>query len=470
MAAITHVPISPLPPERFRELLGAEYGRVEEAIETASSLLAGRVVWHVNSTATGGGVAELLHSLLAYARGAGADVRWAVVGGGPEFFRITKRIHNHLHGLDSDSGLLGEAEREEFLRVNRLAADELAELVQPGDVVYLHDPQTAGMVERLSATGATVIWRCHIGIDRPDPIVRGAWDFLLPLLRDADRYVFSRREYAWEGLDPERVSVIEPSIDAFSAKNEWLPPEVVHAILDRIGLLSDGGAAAVYRRLDGSQARVDRRARIDQDQQLPERAPVMTQVSRWDTLKDPLGVLEGFAEHVDLPDAHLLLVGPDTEGVSDDPEGAEVLGEVRAAREALDPGARSRVHLVSLPMEDVEENAAMVNAIQRRSTLVVQKSIAEGFGLTATEAMWKARPVIVSAVGGLGEQVVDGVTGRLLEDPRDLETFGRLASELLADPALAARMGEAAQERVRTRYLGTRHLIQYVEMLSRMLS
>lgn len=470
MSPLTHVPISPLPPERFREVLGDEFAQVEEAIETARTLLADRAVWHVNSTAAGGGVAELLHSLLAYARGAGVDVRWAVIGGDPAFFRITKRIHNHLHGVDSDGGPLGPAELAAFQRVEDEHAAELAELVRPRDIVYLHDPQTAGMVGGLKATGATVIWRCHIGVDEPTEIMRAAWNAIRPLIADADRFVFSRLQYAWEGLDRGRVAVIEPSIDAFSPKNDWLSDDVVDAILDRIGLIPDGDVAPTYRRQDGSRARVDRPAEIDQEAELPRDAPVLTQVSRWDRLKDPVGVLRGFAQHVQTPGAHLLLVGPAVDGVGDDPEGAEVLAEVRAARAALPPGTRERVHLVSLPMDDMDENAAMVNAIQRHSTVIVQKSIAEGFGLTATEAMWKGRPVIASAVGGLGEQVVDGETGRLLRDPRDLETFGRFADELLSDPELAARLGEAGRRRVRERYLGTRHLIQYVELLSRMLT
>jgi trehalose synthase len=315
-----------------------------------------------------------------------------------------------------------------------------------------------------------VIWRCHIGIDRPNAITRNAWSFLRPMIEPADRFVFSRADYAWEGLDPGRISVIEPSIDAFSPKNERLDPDTVAAILDRIGLTPDGGAPAVYNRQDGSVARVDRSATIDQEAPLPAGVPVLTQVSRWDQLKDPIGVLGGFAEHVQLEHAHLLLVGPEADGVSDDPEGLAVLESVREAWRGLPAAVRGRVHLVSLPMDDVEENAAMVNAIQRRSTAIAQKSLAEGFGLTATEAMWKSKPVIAGAVGGLQEQIVDGVTGVLIDDPRDLEAFGAAAQRLLSDEALSARMGDAAHQRVRDRYLGTRHLIEYVELLARMLS
>lgn len=466
---LSHVPISPLPPERFREVLGPGYAEVEKAISTARSMLAGRTIWHVNSTAAGGGVAELLHSLLAYASGAGVDVRWSVISGNAPFFEITKRLHNQLHGLEGDGFGLDSAELALYRDVAARNAAELAELVRPGDVVYLHDPQTAGMVGRMVEAGTIVIWRCHIGGDQANEAMREAWSLLLPMIEPAHSYVFSRTEYIWEGLDRAKAAVITPSIDAFSPKNEDLDPSTVRAILDRIGLSPDGGDPAVFSRLDGTVARVDRQARIEQDLPLPSEVPVLTQVSRWDHLKDPVGVLRGFAEFGGPEDAHLLLVGPVADGVSDDPEGAGVYEAVRAARLQLDAGVRARVHLVSLPMDDIDENAAMVNAIQRRSTVIAQKSLAEGFGLTATEAMWKSRPVVAGAVGGLKEQVVDGVTGRLV-DPTDLEAFGRAAGELLGDPALAARMGAAGRERVRDYFLGTRHLLDYVDLLATLLA
>ena len=271
---LTHIPISPLPPERFREVLGPAYAEVEEAIIRARSLLAGRAIWHINSTAAGGGVAELLHSLLAYARGAGVDVRWSVIAGEARFFEVTKRLHNQLHGLDGGEGGLDASELAVYRDVADRNAEELAELVRPGDVVYLHDPQTAGLVERMVEAGAIVIWRCHIGGDHPNETMRGAWSLLRPLIEPAHSYVFSRPEYIWEGLDSRKAAVITPSIDAFSPKNEDLPPATVTAILDRIGLTPNGGEPAIFRRLDGTVARVDRRARIEQDGPLPPNVPV----------------------------------------------------------------------------------------------------------------------------------------------------------------------------------------------------
>jgi trehalose synthase len=181
-------------------------------------------------------------------------------------------------------------------------------------------------------------------------------------------------------------------------------------------------------------------------------------------------VLAGFAEHVHAGEApHLVLAGPDVEAVADDPEGAEVLAEVERAWLELPRSLRRRVHLALLPMDDADENAIMVNALQRRADVVVQKSIAEGFGLTVSEAMWKGRPVVASAVGGIQDQIEDGQTGRLV-GARDLAAFGAAISELLADPHAAERIGEAAQMRVRDHFLGARHLGQYVELLDRVLS
>ncbi len=446
-------------------MLGEAYGEVEETIVRARELLAGRVVWHVNSTAAGGGVAELLQVLLAYARGAKVDVRWLVAAGTPAFFRVTKGFHNALHEAPGAPVTIGVEDRELYESTSTANAAELAELVRPEDIVYLHDPQTAGLVAPIAELGATVVWRCHIGADRPGPAARATWEYLRPMIEPADRWVFSRREYAWDGLDPERVAVVAPSVDAFSPKNQDLPDDVVGTIVDRIGLTPDGHRPAVFHRQDGSIARVDRRARIVQDGPLPPDVPVLAQISRWDRLKDPVGVLEGFARCTGA-DPHLLLIGPDAAGVADDPEGIEVYAEVEAARAALPEGVRTRVHLVSLPMDDVAENAVMVNALQRRATVVAQKSLAEGFGLTATEAMWKGKPVIAGAIGGLQDQVVDGVTGLLIDDPADLDAFAAAADELLGDPEAAARMGAAGRERVRKHFLSTRHLIEYVDLLA----
>jgi trehalose synthase len=469
MAALEEVPITAVSLERFRAVLGDGFEQVEEATRVAQEVLAGRVVWHINSTAKGGGVAEMLHSLLGYGRGAGVDLRWLTIGGSPEFFEVTKRLHNRLHESPGDGGPLGRAEHRIYQEGLIDAADELTGRVSKGDIVYIHDPQPAGLVPHVASSEVRIVWRCHIGIDRPGDLARGAWDFLRPYVADADAYVFSRERFVWEGLDPDRVWLVPPSIDAFSPKNQDLPPEAIDSILTVAGIeASDHHNLAQFARFDGSRARVDRSAELDQAGTVPPGAPLVTQVSRWDRLKDPVGVLRAFADHTRNPEAHLLVAGPSVADVADDPEGAEVLDEVRAARAGLPAEIRDRVHLATLPMDDVEENAAMVNAIQRRSAVVLQKSLAEGFGLTVAEAMWKARPVIAGAVGGIQDQIVDGVSG-LLVDPTDLEAAGRAIDGLLDDQERSRQIGEAARQRVIEEFLGTRHLLQYLELLQGML-
>ena len=244
------VTIRPLPPQRFAALLGDDYVEVEEAIVQAGELFEGRAVWHLNSTARGGGVVELLTSLLAYARGAGVDARWTVIGGDDEFFKITKRIHNRLHGYAGDGGELGAAERSVYDRVLEANAEALSGTVRGDDVVFLHDPQTAGLVEPLKETGASVVWRCHVGADRPNELARTAWEFLRPDVERADAYVFSRQEFAWEGLDPDRVWIV-PALD-----RRLLTQEPGAGRRDREGDASGRGAGSGRR-----QAGADLRSR-----------------------------------------------------------------------------------------------------------------------------------------------------------------------------------------------------------------
>jgi trehalose synthase len=265
--------------------------------------------------------------------------------------------------------------------------------------------------------------------------------------------------------------VIRPSIDVFSPKNEELDPEAVCTVLLAGGLIAGGDPGpCVFERQDGTSGRVERRALVYEDQPLAFDAPVVAQISRWDALKDPLGVIRGFAEHVPAQTgAHLVYAGPAVEAVSDDPEGERVLREAIAVRAALPGEARSRVHLATLPMDDQEENAVIVNALQRHASVVVQKSLAEGFGLTVAEAMWKARPVVASRIGGIQDQIVDGESGVLLDDPRDLAAYGAAVHALLADPARAERMGRRARERVRDEFLSVRSLLDYLGVIRKVL-
>jgi trehalose synthase len=464
------VTVPSLSPARFAQVLTPTgLTAFEHAIQRGRELLGDGTFWNVNSTAAGGGVAEMLRSLIGYACGAGLDARWVVIEGAPDFFAVTKRLHNRLHGVQDAP--LGDRERTIYEDRCGANADEMAQRVRPGDVVLLHDPQTAGMIPPLVRTGVPVIWRAHVGLDLPNEMAREAWRFLIPYVEQATAWVFSRPDYAWEGLDPAKLTVIPPSIDAFSPKNHAMPFTAVTAVLRAAGLAADGHhpARAVFKRLDGTIGRVRRAAQMMEEEPLRLDAPLVAQISRWDRLKDPLGVMEGFVEYVpDDDDPHLLLAGPDVRGVADDPEGGEVFAETERAWRDLPAGARRRVHLALLPMEDPDENAVMVNALQRRADVVVQKSLAEGFGLTVSEAMWKARPVVATNVGGIRDQIEDGVTGALVE-PQDLRAYGQQVRALLDDPHHAERIGEAAQARVRNRFLGPRHLGQYVDLLARLL-
>jgi trehalose synthase len=462
------VDVTPLRIERFDEVLDpGGVARLADTIARGRELLAGRTIWSVNSTARGGGVAEMLRSLIGYVQGAGVDARWVVVPGDPGFFEVTKRLHNRLHGVDDGVAL----DREVYERRCRENAEALGQRVKADDIVLLHDPQTAGMVPRMLETGAPVIWRAHVGLDMPNDAARDAWRFLIPYVERAHAFVFSRLAYAWEGLDRDRITVIPPSIDAFSPKNQPMSFTSVTAVLRAAGLAADHHhpSRAVFERLDGTVGRVERRATLIEEHALTLDAPLVAQVSRWDGLKDPLGVLEGFAEHVRLDEApHLMLAGPDVAAVADDPEGAQVLAEVERRWRELPRDVRRHVHLALLPMEDADENAIIVNALQRRADVVVQKSLAEGFGLTVSEGMWKGRPVVASAVGGIEDQIEDGATGYLIP-PRDLAAFGARVSALLGDLHAAERMGAAARARVRDLFLGPRHLAQYVDLLARVL-
>jgi len=447
--------------QRVRALAGDVVERID-----------GRVVWHVNSTAVGGGVAEMLPSLLGYCRGLGLSTRWLVISGEPAFFRITKRLHHALHGERGDGSALDEEARRVYERTLRENATELLALTRPGDIVILHDPQTLGLAPHLDSHGVRVIWRCHIGRSEPTDEARAAWDFLEPYLGHAVRYVFSRTEYVPEALDHGKSLVLPPSIDAFSPKNQDLTPVQVGTILAHCGILS-GPMPAVpdleFARADGSRGRVNRYADVIRcGPPTAGHAPLITQVSRWDPLKDPVGVMHGFARWLDRgPDngAELVLAGPSVRSVPDDPESPDTFREVFAAWCDLPHAHRSRVHLVMLPMVDIEENAAIVNALQRHATIVVQKSLQEGFGLTVAEAMWKGRPVVASRVGGIQDQVTDGHDGMLLDVPSDLEQFSRLLGRLLEDDALARRLGAAGRETVRQRFLELRSVEDHLRLI-----
>jgi trehalose synthase len=471
--ALQEVEVRALAPGRLGSLLGpVRAQRFEATAANACALLEGRAVVNVNSTATGGGVAELLQTLLAYARGAGVDARWVVIEGNARFFEITKRIHNHLYGTAGDGGPLGAAERRDYEETLGRNVAGLVDLVGADDIVVLHDPQTAGLAAAMRRAGARVVWRCHVGVDSPNEHSERGWEFLRPYVDEADGYVFSCEWFAPAWVPRQHLAVIAPSIDPFSAKNESISAATVVPLLQYVGLLDGGGhePVGIFTRRDGSRGQVTRRVDlVGTGPPPPPDAPVVLQASRWDALKDMPGVLVGFADHVvDRTDAHLVLAGPQTSGVTDDPEANEVLDECVALWRTLPKSAQRRIHLACVPMEDPDEAAAIVNALQRHATVVVQKSLAEGFGLTVVEAMWKSRPVVGSAVGGIVDQIVPGETGFLLDNARDLEQYAHSVCSLLDHPVECDRMGVNGRQRAAQKFLGDRHLEQWAQLFARL--
>jgi trehalose synthase len=471
LSLVKPVEVAPRSVAQLERVIGDERGaRLVGAADQFREVLGGRTVWSVSSTAVGGGVAEMLQVLLGYATDLKITSRWLVVTGDAEFFVITKHLHNELHG-DYSAGMLTGRDASHYARILAANAVELLHYVNPGDLVLLHDPQTAGLAEHLTHTGALVAWRSHIGVDWQNDATRAAWRFLLPSLMAARGFVFSRREYVPPQIPDDKVAVIPPSIDPFSPKNQRLDCDTVRGILATIGVLDAAAPRepGAFTRRDGTVGHVTRRADVTGDSRPGPDDPLVIQVSRWDRLKDMCGVMRGFADHVaPASDAYLVLAGPAVEGVADDPEGAAVFAECLLEWRDLPAAVRNRILLVTLPLDDVDENAAMVNALQRHATVIVQKSLAEGFGLTVAEGMWKERPVVGSAVGGIIDQIAAG-TGILLPDPHDLEAFGSVVRGLLENPDEADRMGRAALAHVTRNYVGDLHMLRYAALFTSMI-
>jgi trehalose synthase len=464
------VPARSLSP--FVELVGA--ARVEAiwaVAEATRAALGPHSVWNVNSTAAGGGVAEVVRSLQRYALGAGVRASWLVIEGPPEFFVVTKRLHNALHDSAGDGSPLGAEQSALYERVLAENFAQLERLVRPGDVVVCHDPQTAGLVPHLLRNGQRVVWRCHIGHEDPGPECEAGWAFLRKYLEQVPIAVFSRAAYVPSWFPRAHAVTLPPNIDPFSVKNEWMSERTTRCILAAVGILDASGdtCCPVYVGEDGASRTVTRRADIVRTGgPLSESAPVIVQVSRWDRMKDHVGVLEGFARLLEGGDdfgVHLLLVGPSSGGVADDPEGPAVHRDVERAWSGQPWGVRSRAQIIQLPMTDLEENAAIVNALQRHASIIVQKSLREGFGLTVTEAMWKRKPIVASAVGGIQDQIRDGIEGFLVHDPRDVDETARALRRILASPELARHLGDAAYARVCEHYLSIASLERWGRLI-----
>ena len=461
MPDISLVPLDVQPMDGLHAILADD--RVEsfrKRMGETAARLDGRTFWNVNSTAEGGGVAEMLGTLLPYAVDAGWDVRWAVMFGDEDFFEITKGIHNALHGTPpADGDDFWQRAPDVYRRTTDANAADFTSIVQPGDVVLIHDPQAAGLIAPLIEAGAAVAWQNHVGTDEPEECARRAWDLLRPMIDAADRYIFTRKAYLWDGLDSERLRIIPPSIDALSAKNKALDEREVGEILRAAGIIQGESVRSIrtVRRLGGGAP-------------IPDDARIVLEVSRWDRLKDPIGFLRMYADHLsDREDVHLVYAGPATNGIGDDPEGSAVLRAAEEVWRSFAPDVQARVHLLEVPMAEIEENATIINALQSRADIIVQKSIEEGFGLTVSEAMWKSRPVVASRVGGIQDQIEHGVSGLLVDDPYDLAGFAEAVRTLLDDPERASKLGAAAHDRVCQHFLGPRQLEQYADLTDELL-
>lgn len=433
-----------IPEERIQRMIDSVVPRMLKS-------LSGHGVQNVNSTESGGGVAEMLRVLLPLTLGVGIPTRWFVIDGDPMFFALTKRLHHRLHGSRGDQGELTTVEQALMAGVVARGAHHLLSQVTPGDVVILHDPQPAPLAPMLAERRIPVVWRCHVGVDFDNEYTEQAWNFLRPFLENhVQQFVFTRASYAPDWVDPDKLRVIKPSIDPIAPKNQDLSDSDVLGAITGAGIIAGPGFGnASFKRSDGTSAKFDMKAEIVRSGAPPgPDVPIVVQVSRWDPLKDMGGVMDAFVKYIEPEtDAHLVLVGPSTADVADDPEGQQVLDDVTERWRTLPHSARDRIHLVSLPLDDADQNGAMVNAIQRHAAVVVQKSLAEGFGLTVTEAMFKARPIVASAVGGIVDQIDDQVSGLLIADPRDLRRFGLAVVRILKEPILAERLGRNARRR-----------------------
>lgn len=440
----------------------------------------GRTIWMVNSTAQGGGVSEMLPGLIAHLRELGIRAEWVVIETEEEaFFQLTKRIHNMIHGAGS-AGLTME-DRHLLERVNRANAESLRDEIRRDDVVIVHDPQPMPIAGMLSVPDVTAVWRCHIGLDSGNEATADAWRFLQPYAAAYDHGVFSAPEYVpsfFEG----KSSIIYPALDPLTAKNRPMHVQSVVAVLTRASLLHAPGPSAE------PPLEPARRIQPDGSWQIALRPddlglltrPIITQVSRWDRLKGFLPLMRGFAElkqrlreeradddavHERLMLARLVLAGPDPESIADDPEGTEVLEQLREAYLGCDADVRRDIAILALPMRNPTVNALIVNALQRVSTIVVQNSLREGFGLTIAEAMWKGVPVLSNSKAcGPRQQVRDGVDGRLIADPEDAEEIGTALREMLRAERLDA-LGRSAQQRVHAHFLIYSQLRHWVHLL-----
>ena len=395
--------------DAYRPIVGDE--KVEEIQQLASRLKGARVL-HVNATSYGGGVAEILYTLVALMRDVGLDAEWQVIRGETEFFNVTKAFHNALQGMEV---ALTEGMKEIYNRYNRMNAEDFE---GEYDFIVIHDPQPAALKHYLSPRFGKWIWRCHIDTSTPH---RPVWDFLRPYLEEYDAAIFTMEQYVGSDLRFDKLAIIPPSIDPLTDKNRQLSLEESQRIVASFGVATE--------------------------------RPIMLQVSRFDPWKDPLGVIDAYRlVREEVPGLQLALVGS---MAADDPEGWYYLDKTsRHAGENFDIHILHNFHGVG----NLE-----VNAFQAAADVVVQKSTREGFGLVVAEALWKGKPVVGGKVGGIPLQIIDGETGFLVTN---VEECAQKVLYLLQHPEISREMGAKGREHVRENFLTTRHLRDYLELFN----
>lgn len=387
--------------EKIEEYISIVGKFIIDDLRRLSDKLKGKVIQHINSTSVGGGVAEILSRMVPLLKELGVDARWDVIKGGHEFFEVTKKFHNALHGRPQD---VTQTDFDIFMQTSQ---DNINEMAIYGDIVFVHDPQPIALIKK--KTENKWLWRCHIDISNPNLKV---WHFLKDFVASYDAAVFSAPGFS-QRL-PIRQFLISPSIDPLSDKNKELPQETIDTVLKKYNISQD--------------------------------KPIITQISRFDRLKDPGGVIEAYKLVKRYIDCRLILAGG---AALDDPEGLKVLEEVKEkAKDDED------IHILLLPHSDTE-----VNALQRASTVILQKSLREGFGLTVSEALWKAKPVVASNVGGIPLQIKHKYSGLLCHS---IEGAAFAIKQLLNNPQYARKLGENGYEHIKNNFLITRHLKDYI--------
>lgn len=393
----------------YEEIVGVE---MIEEIRAAAQPLNGLSLLNINSTAVGGGVAEMLRTLIPLFNDIGIGTRWEVIEGTPLFFNVTKKIHNALQG---ENLRLSEEMQAEYRGINR---ENAARIDLSADVVVIHDPQPLPLID-YRRRGGPWVWRCHIDLSNPNEDV---WEKLKPYVLRYDAVVVSSESFKKADL-PVKTYVIPPAIAPFSPINHHLTKDEVNAKL------------AEYK--------------------IPQDKPLIVQVSRFDKWKDPLGVIEVFSRVRKEADARLVMLG---NMASDDPEGPTIYENVRKAAAGIPD-----VHLIT------ETDPLLVNALQRAAAVVLQISLKEGFGLTVSEALWKGTPVIATNVGGIPLQIEDGKTGYLVT-PQDYESMSARVLDILSDPDLRAKLGETGREHVREKFLMPRLIHDWLNLIGEIIA